>query len=243
MERSIGDLRNQLDKINILLHRKEATASQLEQDNKLQEVEFVAELRELETEIMNKQEHLEQLGQNKMRLQNELIETEKQILLWERKTQLARETIAAVDTEVGQGEIKSMKAEIHRMDLKFKELKKAQERLMREMEYSVIRRETIQTRNISTNTAKAPTKGNFQKKMNDVRRNIRALKTDVTQVDLEIVAFRDKQSALSTQLQEMQLSISQAESNKNEFGEQLNRMKCQKQIVSVFHVNNICRQI
>ena len=42
-----------------------------------------------------------------------------------------------------------MKAEIHRMDLKFKELKKAQERLMCEMEYSVIRRETIQNRSVS----------------------------------------------------------------------------------------------
>ena len=85
---------------------------------------------------------------------NELIETEKQILLWERKTQLARETIAAVDTEVGQGEIKSMKTEIHRMDLKFKELKKAQERLMREMEYSVVRRGTIENRNVTSNTQK-----------------------------------------------------------------------------------------
>jgi len=230
VERSIGILRNQMDKINILLHRKEATANQLEQDNKLQEVEFVAELRELETEILNKQEQMEDLGMNKKRLQQELIETEKQILLWERKTQLARETIAAVDTEVGQGEIKSMKAEIHRMDLKFKELKKAQERLMREMEYSVVRRETIQTRNISNNTAKAPTKGNFQKKMNDVRRGIRTLKNDVTQVDLEIVAFREKQSSLSTNLQELQLAISQTESNKNELEEQLLRMKSQKQI-------------
>ena len=51
-------------------------------------------------EIMNKQEQMEELGYNKNRLQNELIETENQILLWERKTQLARETIAAVDTEV-----------------------------------------------------------------------------------------------------------------------------------------------
>ena len=126
-----------------------------------------------------------------------------------------------------------MKAEIHRMDLKFKELKKAQERLMREMEYSVIRRETIQNRNVSSNTAKAPTKGNFQKKMNDVRRSIRTLKNDVTQVDLEIVAFREKQSALSGNLQEIQLAISQYDSNKNELEEQIIRMKSQKQIVSV----------
>lgn len=38
-------------------------------------------------------------------------------MLWERKTQLVKETRAAVDSEVGQGEIQTMKAEIHRMEV------------------------------------------------------------------------------------------------------------------------------
>lgn len=38
-------------------------------------------------------------------------------MLWEKKTQLAREAKNAVDMEYGQGEIKSMKAEIHRMQV------------------------------------------------------------------------------------------------------------------------------
>ena len=41
-----------------------------------------------------------EISEQKTHLQNELIETERLILLWERKTQLARETIAAVDSEV-----------------------------------------------------------------------------------------------------------------------------------------------
>ena len=49
---------------------------------------------------MAQQERLEQINGQKSHLQNELIETERLILLWERKTQLARETIAAVDSEV-----------------------------------------------------------------------------------------------------------------------------------------------
>ena len=69
-------------------------------DNKLQEVEFIAELRELEHVILAEQDRLEHINQEKSRLQNELIETERLILLWERKIQLARETIAAVDSEV-----------------------------------------------------------------------------------------------------------------------------------------------
>ena len=38
-------------------------------------------------------------------------------MLWEKKTQLAREAKQSVDAEYGQGDIKAMKAEIHRMEV------------------------------------------------------------------------------------------------------------------------------
>lgn len=38
-------------------------------------------------------------------------------MLWEKKTQLAREARATVDEDYGHGEIKAMKAEIHRMQV------------------------------------------------------------------------------------------------------------------------------
>ena len=38
-------------------------------------------------------------------------------MLWERKSQLARETRAALDCDAGQGDIRAMKAEIHRMEV------------------------------------------------------------------------------------------------------------------------------
>ena len=60
-------------------------------------------------------------------------------MLWEKKTQLARETRAAVDSEVGQGEIKAMKAEIHRMQVRYAQLMKQQEKMIQEMEKAVSR--------------------------------------------------------------------------------------------------------
>ena len=38
-------------------------------------------------------------------------------MLWERKTQLAKEMKESVDSESGQAEVKAMKAEIHRMQV------------------------------------------------------------------------------------------------------------------------------
>lgn len=39
-------------------------------------------------------------------------------MLWERKTQLAKEMKESVDSEAGQAELKAMKAEIHRMQVR-----------------------------------------------------------------------------------------------------------------------------
>ena len=60
-------------------------------------------------------------------------------MLWEKKTQLARETRAAVDSEVGQGEVRAMRAEIHRMQVRYTQLMKQQEKMIQEMEKAVSR--------------------------------------------------------------------------------------------------------
>lgn len=39
-------------------------------------------------------------------------------MFWERKIQLAKEMKSAVDSETGQGEIRAMKSEIHRMQVR-----------------------------------------------------------------------------------------------------------------------------
>ena len=57
----------------------------------------------------------------------EIVEAERQILLWERKIQLEKEMQDALDPNIGQHEIVAMKKELHRMELKFDSLRKKQE--------------------------------------------------------------------------------------------------------------------
>ena len=57
-------------------------------------------LQQAERESIEMQEKLNELKEEKERLLNSLVEAERQIMLWEKKTQLARETKAAVDSEV-----------------------------------------------------------------------------------------------------------------------------------------------
>jgi len=80
-------------------------------------------------------------------LQN-IVEAERQLLLWERKIQLEKEIQSALDPEIGQTEIKSLKKEIHRMELRLEEVRKRQEQTIHEMERSVYKREMIQVKYI-----------------------------------------------------------------------------------------------
>ncbi len=64
---------------------------------------------------------------------NEIVQCERQILLWERKYQLEKEMQEALDPNVGQSEIEDLKKEIHRMELKYHSLTKEQEKITNEM--------------------------------------------------------------------------------------------------------------
>ena len=48
---------------------------------------------------------------------NVCLPNRRQMMLWERKIQLAKEMREMVDSETGQAELKAMKAEIHRMEV------------------------------------------------------------------------------------------------------------------------------
>jgi len=76
-------------------------------------------------------------------LQN-IVEAERQLLLWERKIQLEKEIQEALGPKIGQLEIKLLKKDLHRMELRLDELRKNQEKTNQEMERAVYKRETIQ---------------------------------------------------------------------------------------------------
>ena len=79
-------------------------------------------------------------------LLEEVIDGERQVLLWEKKIELERETQAALDPSVGTGEIKAMEIEIHRMKMRLEGLQREQEAMIKEMERGIAKREAITLR-------------------------------------------------------------------------------------------------
>ncbi len=58
-------------------------------------------------------------------------------MLWEKKVQLVNETRQAVDSASGQGELKAMRIEIHRMENRKAQIARQQEQLIQALEQSV----------------------------------------------------------------------------------------------------------
>ncbi|XP_039265191.1 coiled-coil domain-containing protein 40-like isoform X1 [Styela clava] len=215
IDRSIRNMQNRMTKLNTLLTRERGIEENLEQGNKLTENEFVQGLKEAELESIQMQKELDGLKEEKERLLNSLVEAERQIMLWEKKTQLAKETRAAVDSEVGQSEIKAMKAEIHRMQVRYTQLMKQQEQMIREMEQVVSRRDTIVTRGEAQSKIdkKTPTKGAFQKKLVEIKKKIKNTQRDANACDEDIRQLRENQAEVSRSLEEKQITVQQLQGN------------------------------
>ena len=105
---------------------------------------------------------------------NELISSSEQIMVWEKRVQIAKEMKQTVDSETGQGEIKEMKFEIHRMKVRHSDLMKQQEKLMRDMEATVLRRDSIATRgDYMQKQPHVVTQGKLQRDIAEAQKKIR----------------------------------------------------------------------
>merc|ERR1719238_186998 len=86
---------------------------------------------------------IESVKQEKADMTADILEAERQVMLWERKIHLEREMQEALDPSVGQVESTAMKKEIHRMELRLDQLKRRQEQMIMEMERAIHKRDAI----------------------------------------------------------------------------------------------------
>nr|XP_015212263.1 PREDICTED: coiled-coil domain-containing protein 40 isoform X1 [Lepisosteus oculatus] len=211
LERHMKSLAADMLKLNTLLSQNSSMKEVLQQGNSLMETEFLHKLKDAERQSVQMQMKLERIQEEKERLLNSLVEAERQIMLWEKKTQLARETREAVDSEVGQGEIRTMKAEIHRMEVRYGQLMKQQERLLREMEAAVSRRETTVTRGEAQARAdrKQLTRSDLQGVLQRLSRKIQDAQKEAEKCDSVISELQDTQKTLGASLEDKQQHLAE----------------------------------
>lgn len=144
IDMALKGLRNEMNKLNVLLSKHQENKKILEDQNSNSEKEFYTRLKQLESEGIELEKKIQALRDEKSDILTQIVETERQILLWERKTELEKEMQKELDPNIGRKEIEMMKNEIHNMELRFQQMKRKQEELIKDMERCVAKRETIQ---------------------------------------------------------------------------------------------------
>lgn len=199
IQKNARTLRGDLTKLNALLNKNKQLSQTLEQDNALMQTDFIKKIQEEELESIQLQMKLEKVVEEKERLFNCLVEAERQIMLWEKKIQIVKETYSTVQGEGEQADIRRMKAEIHRMEVRLTQLMKERERLLRESEATVARRETIVLRRESLlRSSPDKLKGDLQRTIQTLQRKISATHKQVTACEREVTELQESQVTVSS---------------------------------------------
>jgi chromosome segregation ATPase len=147
LKKSVEKTHGEMKRLNRLIAENKDLQAKLASTTVVMEKEFKAELREMEMESIRMDRKNEELKREHEQILEDIMETERQVLLWEKKIKLEKETQKALDPEVGMAEARSMENEIHRMTLRYNALKREQENMLKEIEMAIQKREAIAIRN------------------------------------------------------------------------------------------------
>ncbi|NXP59487.1 CCD40 protein, partial [Chloropsis cyanopogon] len=209
VERHMKNMSNDLVKLNMLINKNNSSVEELQNGKIVTENEFVQSLKAAEKESVEMQERHSQLTEEKERLLNSLVEAEHQILLWEKKFQLAKEMREATDALLEQGEIHDMKTEIRRMQVRYGQLQKQQELLIRAMEACVSHRETITDRAEAQSKLKHSTKSDFQSKKEELKKKIRETQENIYECNQTMQELETIQETLNDNFSEKKQELCQ----------------------------------
>merc|ERR1711977_532184 len=170
LENAVKHLRFEMDRMNSSLAKHDKKTGELSNSNQMMETEFVAKLREIEGACVQMESTIESVKQEKADMTADILEAERQVMLWERKIHLEREMQEALDPAVGQVESTAMKKEIHRMELRLDQLKRRQEQMIMEMERAVHKRDAI---SLKYEPKAAMTAANLKRQVASLKNNLK----------------------------------------------------------------------
>jgi chromosome segregation ATPase len=102
LDAGIRKLHQDMKRLNELLSKNEDMQAKLTDENFNLETDFVKKLKELEMQSIESEAKIHATSEEKNQLLNDIVEAEKQVMLWERKIQLEKETQSTLDAGVGQ---------------------------------------------------------------------------------------------------------------------------------------------
>lgn len=181
--RSLANLNVKLDQTSAKLYEKRKIHEKEEMECELAHQETVDKLKDAEMNVLGLEQELLELGQEIEEFKNQVKDKHYEALSWETKFKLALEAKKMRDDELAKSsEIGIMKSEIHRMEVKYEQLKKIQEKMVQALENSVYHRDHIYdaayVREKKTGS-KIKTQSNVKHKLNEMKNKLKIINTDL----------------------------------------------------------------
>jgi chromosome segregation ATPase len=201
------------------------------------ESEFVERLKEFEKESVRLEISIDNLREEKAVRLAEIVEAERQILLWERNIELEKEVKSELDPNIGQSELKDLKNEIHKMQLKLNDIKKKQEVLQTEMVREVPKREAIELKYTKPKEDKKRgaksvprTSAQMESSLKMLKHQIEKTTTNSKEVERVLKGKQGEHHEIIERIEEMSEHLSNAEADVSGLSNQLALAKIQKQV-------------
>jgi chromosome segregation ATPase len=180
------------------------------------EAEILENLRKKEEEAAATESQIDHLASIRENLAEDLMETEKTIMLWEKKLQLAREMKEALDPNYGASELRTMKKEVSRMELRLKQITKQQQVIVQEMEFALHRRETIANQGkVQQRLNKDKTRADVAKGITELKREVKRLHDETEKCDGSMRENVDAQRELATEIERFEHIARETKNRKN----------------------------
>merc|ERR1719498_1676126 len=175
LENAMKHLRFDMDRMNGLIVKNDSRAKELGNVNAMMETEFVAKLKEIEAQCLAMEAQVGQVKEEKEAMTQDILEAERQVLLWDRKIALEKEMQMALDPNVGQAESSAMTKEIHRMELRLDQLKRRQESMIMEMERAIHKRDAIALKYepMAKKSKQVTSAANLKRQIQSLKNNLR----------------------------------------------------------------------
>ncbi|TPP55627.1 BRE1 E3 ubiquitin ligase family protein [Leishmania donovani] len=136
----------EMKRVNTLLSQNNGAQQSASDDVFFLEKDLVRRLEERKREAIQLEKKVEDMRQSKSDIVEQILSCERDIMFWERKLQVARETEMALDPTIGCAEMEKMKKEITFMEQRMSQLQREQKFLIEEMQKMIDHRDIIRTK-------------------------------------------------------------------------------------------------
>lgn len=198
--RSITSLNVKLDYASAKLYEKKKIHEKDEVECALAHQETIEKLKDAETSIIQLEQNILELGQEIEEFKHEVKEKHCEALSWETKYKMTLEARKMRDDELANSsEIGIMKSEIHRMEMKYSQLKKMQERMVQALENSVYHRDHIydaaNTREKKTGT-KTKSQSNVKHKLTEMQNKLKIINNELIATQRQVLEIKKREDQL-----------------------------------------------